>query len=120
MLMERLRFREPDTSALDEAHLAVWDAVRHLFPAHAIVCQTDHGRLMVTWAIEGLTSTHFAAPVLMRIEPGLLLALWTCEPDERELITMEFEPVVRAQLANHDPQSRVPTCGVIVLGNDQE
>jgi hypothetical protein len=120
MLMERLRFREPDASVLDEAHMAVWDAVRHLFPADAAVTQTDYGRLVVSWPIEGLTCTHFAAPVLMRIEPGLLLALWTCEPDERELITMAFEPIVRTHLAGYDPHSRIPTCGVIVLGNEEE
>lgn len=120
MLMEKLRFREPETTTLDDAHAAVWEAVRHLFPTHAIASQTDYGRLMVSWEIEGLTCTHFAAPVLMRVEPGLLLALWTCKPDEREIITMEFEPIVRAHLAGYDPVSRVPTCRVVVLGNEEE
>jgi hypothetical protein len=117
MLMERIRWQEPAESTLDEAHLAVWEAIRHLFPSRAIVNQTDDGWLMVTWAIEGLLASHFAAPVMIRIQPGLLLALWTCDDaDDRDAIARSLELVVAAHLAGYDPASRIPTCGVIVLG----
>jgi len=117
MLMERIRWREPAESTLDEAHLAVWQAIRHLFPPRATVTQTDYGRLMVSWKIDALLGTHFAAPVLIRIEPGLLLVLWTCDDiEERDAIAEGLEQVVAAHLAGYDPASRIPTCDVIALG----
>lgn len=104
---------------LDEPHLAVWDAVRHLFPAHAMVNQVDHGCLLVSWTLRDgrLACTHFAAPVLIRIGAGLLLALWTSSPQVRDEIAAVQAETVRAGLEGYDPHSRVPTGGVILLGD---
>jgi hypothetical protein len=128
MLQEMVRLRaQPrlapqlaDDGALDEPHRAIWRAVRHLFPAHAMVDQVDYALLLVSWKLPGRrgASAQFAAPVMIRIEAGLLLALWTCEPQERDAIAREQEDVVRACLDGYDPHSRVPTCGVIVVGCD--
>jgi hypothetical protein len=109
----------PDDAELDEPHRAVWGALRHLFPAHAMVDQVDYGLLLVSWQLSGYRceSAQLAAPIMIRIEAGLLLALWTCEPQERDAIAREQEDVVRAHLDGYDPRSRVPTCGVIVLGS---
>ncbi len=126
MLQQLVRLRGParfmsQPSAdveLDEPHLAIWNAIAHLFPAHAMVDQVDYGWLLVSWELppgRG-ASAHFAAPVMLRIEPGLLLALWTCEPHERDEIAREQEGAVRVRLDEYDPNSRLPSCGVIVLG----
>jgi hypothetical protein len=131
MLLDAVRSRagrrplplpEADTSRLDEPLRAVWRAVRHLFPAHAMVDQTDHGCMLVSWHLHderrrAPEGAHFASPVIMRLRPGLLLALWTCDPALREAIAREQEPIVREQMAGYDARSRVPTCGVIVLGD---
>jgi hypothetical protein len=106
---------------LDEPQQAVWQAIRHLFPADAMVDQTDYGYMLVSWPLEGRQQggrrgSHFAAPIVIRLEPGLMLALWTCDPAERDAIAREQEPVVRQHLTGYDAHARVPTCGVIVLG----
>jgi hypothetical protein len=110
--------REEPDRAIDEPHAAVWDAIRHFFPAHAMVTQTDYGYMLVSWSLRGdrRASTHFAAPIVIRIEPGLLLALWTCDPEDRESIAREQAECVREQLAGYDPRARVPTCGVVIIG----
>ena len=108
-----------DAGDLDEPHRAVWCAIRHLFPAHAMATQVDHGCLMVSWTLRDgrRNCTHFAAPIMMRIGSGLLLALWMCEPGERaELAELQAE-TVRDALDGYDPHSRAPTCGVIQLGD---
>lgn len=109
-----------DDVELDEPHRAVWRAVRHLFPAHAMVDQVDYALLLVSWQLRGsrADSAQLAAPVMIRIEAGLLLALWTCDPQERDVIANDLEDVVRTHLDDYDPRSRVPTCGVIVLGSE--
>jgi hypothetical protein len=110
--------REEPEWAMDEPHAAVWEAIRPLFPLRAMATQTDYGYMVVSWPLrrDRRASTHFAAPVVIRIEPGLLLALWTCDPDERDSIAREQVETVREQLESYDPHARVPTCGVIVIG----
>ena len=114
----RIARYEPAWDELDEAHAAIWDAVRHLFPEHAMVDQADYGCLVVSWAIgKGRRSgTHFAAPVMIRIDPGLLLALWTCDEESRRDIANLQVDAVREALDSYDPHSRIPSCGVILLG----
>ena len=109
---------EPAWEELDEAHGAIWEAVRHLFPAHAMADQADYGCLLVSWALKGgrKNPSHFAAPVIIRIEPGLLLALWTCDEESRRDIAALQAEIVSDALATYDPHSRVPSCGVICLG----
>jgi hypothetical protein len=109
----------PQWDDLDEAHAALWDALHHLFPSHANVTQTDYGCLMVSWLVRDAKRgcTHYAAPVIIRIEAGLLLALWTCGEEDRRMIAQLQEAEVAAALAGYDPHSRIPTCGVIVLGD---
>jgi hypothetical protein len=103
----------------DDPHRAVWFAIRHLFPSHAQATQTDHDCLMVTWTLRDgrRNCTHFAAPVVIRIEANLLLALWTCSEEERDAIANAQAETVREALYAYDPHSRVPTCGVIMLGD---
>jgi hypothetical protein len=109
---------EPAWDDLDDAHAAVWEAIRPLFPAHAMADQTDYGVLLISWSMQGgrRTGTHFAAPVIIRIDPGLLVALWTCDDESRREIAALQVDEVKAQLAGYDPRSRVPHCGVVVLG----
>ena len=105
---------------LDEAHLAVWEAIRHLFPAHAMVDQTGHGYLLVAWTIAGRRpgSHHYAAPVILHIDAGLLLALWTTGPIERKAIARLQERTVRAALEDYEATSRVHSIGVVELGTE--
>ena len=104
---------------LDDPHAAVWHAIRHLFPLHACATPTGYGGMMVSWTLRDgrLACTQWAAPVMIRIEPGLLLALWTCDPEDRIAIAALQTDAVREALYGYDPHSRVPSCGVIVLGD---
>ena len=104
---------------LDDPHAAVWQAIRHLFPLHACATPTGYGGMMVSWTLRDgrLACTQWAAPVMIRIEPGLLLALWTCDPEDRIAIAALQTDAVREALYGYDPHSRVPSCGVIVLGD---
>lgn len=114
----RLARFEPAWEDLDDAHAAVWEAIRHLFPTRAMVDQTDYGCLVISWPVREArrVSSHFAAPVIIRIEPGLLLALWTCDGESRRDIANLQVHRVEEGLEAYDPFSRVPRCGVIVLG----
>ena len=104
---------------MDDPHAAVWGAIRLLFPLHACATPTGYGGFVVSWTLRDgrLACTQWAAPVMIRIEPGLLLALWTSEPDDRRAIAALQAETVRDALAGYDPHSRVPSCGVIVLGD---
>lgn len=104
---------------LDVAHAAIWDAISELFPAHAMVDQTDYGCLVISWSIRkgGRGGTHFAAPVIIRITPGLLVALWTSDDEGRRSIAQAQAQVVDEALRLYEPTSRVPSCGVITLGD---
>jgi len=110
--------REDNETSMDEPHAAIWQAVRHLFPRSAVVTQTDHDCMMITWLLERDfdSCARFAAPVMIRLLPGLLLALWTCDPDERHAIAMEQEFDVSEQLADYDANTRTPRYGMVVLG----
>ena len=106
----------PAWDDLDDAHAAIWDAIRPLFPAQAMADQTDYGVLVVSWPLRGARSSHFAAPFIVRIGPGLLVALWTCdEKSRREIAMLQVEAVSEA-LDRYDPHSRIPTCEVVQLG----
>lgn len=114
----RIARREPAWTDLDEAHEAIWQAVAHLFPANAMVDQADYGCLLVSWPLRGARrpATRFATPVVIRIEPGLLLALWNSDGETRRDIALAQVPIVEEALESHDPFSRIARCGVIVLG----
>ncbi len=103
---------------LDDPHAAVWQAIRHLFPLHASATPTGYGGMVVSWTLRDgrLACTQWAAPVIIRIEPGLLLALWASGPEDRIAIAALQTDTVRDALYDYDPPSRVPRCGVIVLG----
>lgn len=107
-------------SGLDEAHASVWDAVRQLFPAHAMVDQTDAGFLVVSWTLKGSGrgGTVFATPIMLRIDTGLLLALWTTSGIERRAIAGLQLSKVREALAGYDARERQSPLGVIVLGDE--
>jgi hypothetical protein len=115
---QRAARREPALDDLDDAHAIVWQAIRHLFPGRAMVDQTDYGCLLVSWTLRGARpgSRHFAAPVIIRIETGLLLALWTCDAASRADIADLVAADVAEALQSYDPRSREPRCGVILLG----
>jgi hypothetical protein len=107
-------------AGLDAAHAAVWDAISHLFPPHAMVNQTDEGYLVISWTLPGALGrcARFAAPLMIRIEPALLLALWTTDVIERKAIARLQARVVRRELTEYDPLARIPTARVIVLGEE--
>ena len=107
---------QPAWDDLDDAHAAIWDEIRPLFPAQAMADQTDYGVLLVSWPLRGARSFHFAAPVIVRIDPGLLVALWSCDDAGRREIAMLQVDAVREALDRYDPYSRIPTCGVVRLG----
>ena len=50
-------------------HLALWQAIRHLFPAHAMADQIDFGGIVVSWTLPGDRpgNSRFAAPIMIRI-----------------------------------------------------
>ena len=104
---------------LDDPHEAVWQGIRLLFPPHATPTQADCGILMVSRTLRDgrRACTQWAAPILIRIEAGLLLALWTCDPDERIAIACLQAETVREGLSEYDPHSRRPTGAVIALGD---
>jgi hypothetical protein len=109
--------QEPEGD-LDEAHAAIWRAVRHLFPRNAEVTQSDYGYLMVSWRMPARRGgSHHAAPIVIHIEPGLMLALWASEGEDRQEIAALQVDTVREALAGYDPDSRIPTCDMIVLGD---
>jgi hypothetical protein len=59
--------RDAGASELDEPHRAIWRAIRHLFPAQAMVDQTDYGCMVVSWPLRsgrrgGRAAVHFARP----------------------------------------------------------
>jgi len=109
-----------NSAAMDAADAAVWDAIRHLFPPHAMVDQTDDGGMVISWTLHETRgrSARFAAPLLIRIEPALLLALWTPDLIERKTIARLQARVVRRELTGYDPLARIPTARVIVLGEE--
>lgn len=115
---QRAALYEPAPDDLDDAHAAVWRAIRHLFPERAMVDQADYGCLLVSWTLRGprVGSRHYAAPVIIKIETGLLLALWTCDAESRADIEDLLAADVAEALQSYDPHSRVPRCGVIALG----
>lgn len=103
---------------LDAARMLLWKAIQHLFPAHAEVTQTDNGAIAITWAMrsEGSGRRGFSAPILIRPEPGLILALWTSAPADRQRIAEMQEMDVRLGLFGYEPDETLPRARVIVLG----
>lgn len=103
---------------LDDAHGAVWAAISHLFPPNAMVDQAGDGYMVISWALPGARgrTLQFAAPVMIRLEPALLLALWTPNLLERRSIARLQARIVREELAAYEPLARIPTAPVIVLG----
>jgi hypothetical protein len=83
-----------------------------------MVNQVDHDLLLVSWSLRDgrHACSHFSAPVLIRIGSGLLVALGTCERQERRRIAALQLETVQEALFDYDAHSRVPTCGVITLG----
>jgi hypothetical protein len=110
--------RDPaDEPSLDPVHQSQWEAIRSLFPNHAMADQPEAGLLLVTWTIRGRRrALHYAAPVMLKIDSGLLLALWASDEEERAQIAGAQRDTVEAALANYDPASRVVTMPMIVLG----
>jgi len=115
---QQLAFSETTPWDLDEPHAAMWQALRNFFPSHAIPTQTDCGYMMVSWKLhDSFPSSSWAAPIMIRIRPGLLLALWTCDPEARIDIACAEAESVHEALYDYDPHSRVSTCDVIELGD---
>ena len=117
---EHLAAREDDAVHLEAPHLAVWHAIRNLFPPHAMVSQTDYGCMLVSWTLRDgrRACTQFAAPIMIRLRSELMLALWTSDPKDREAIAHAQADVVREALAGYDPHTHKPTSEENELGGD--
>jgi hypothetical protein len=103
---------------VDEIRSVFWETFRHLFPPHAKVVQTESGAITISWTMAGdpyAQSTH-AAPITIRFEEDLLLAMRTSGAEQRKKIAARQEPVLRAGMIVYDPYAAVPKARVIVLG----
>jgi hypothetical protein len=103
---------------MDEVHLDVWHAVRHLFPADAVATEPKPGWINVTWSIAGHAEADGidATPVLLKIEPPLLNVMWTSSSERRNAIAARQEATVRAGMAGYNPRASLPNLRVVVLG----
>ena len=103
---------------MDSAHAAIWDAMRHLLPPHAQAVQLPNGTLAVSWATAGepAATQEMAAPLSIRLEPGLLAGLRQADAGQRERLAQRQEPAFRAGLVGYDPYTVIPKARVIVLG----
>jgi hypothetical protein len=103
---------------LDNVRAVLWQAYRHLFPPHALAAQTGNGNMVISWSVmdDPLAPHPYAAPVMLRIAPELLQALWRVEPRARMRIAQNHEPTLREGLRGYDPFSRFPNARVISIG----
>lgn len=108
----------PGIHALDSVRAAVWQAYRHLFPPHSRAAQTDQGSIVISWSTRGDpdASHPYAAPVLLRLDEGLLQQLRNSDAVERKALAARHEPALRVGLRGYDPFVREPKARVVVLG----
>jgi hypothetical protein len=117
-----LRETEPapdvDRMAMGPAHVAIWDAVRHLFPLHAQAIQLPNGSLAISWAVPQRAGGLYemATPITVRMEPDLEERLRMADAEQRKRIATQQEAVFRAGLMGYDPATDVPKARVITLG----
>ena len=103
---------------LDNVRAVLWQAYRHLFPPHALAAQTGSGNIVISWAVmDDPQAPHpYAAPVMLRIEPELVQALWSVEPRARMRMAQAHEPTLREGLRGYDPFARIPNARVVTIG----
>jgi len=103
---------------LDCVRVAFWQAYRHLFPAHSLAAQTPQGAVVISWPVHDEPGAiyPYATPVLLRIDPALLDALWRCDAAHRLRIARHHEPTVREGLRGYDPFAQFPNARVITIG----
>jgi hypothetical protein len=103
---------------MDEVHLDVWHAVRHLFPADAVATEPKPGWINVTWSIcsDAETESMYATPVLLKIEHPLLNVMWSSSSQRRYAIATRQEATVRAGMMGYNPRASLPNLRVVVLG----
>jgi hypothetical protein len=107
---------------MDEVHLDVWHAVRHLFPADAVATEPKPGWINVTWSIDGNAAADadaestYATPVLLKIEHPLLNVMWSASSERRYAIATRQEATVRAGMMGYNPRASLPNLRVVVLG----
>jgi hypothetical protein len=103
---------------MDEVHLDVWHAVRHLFPADAVATEPKPGWINVTWSIgnESEAASMYATPVLLKIEHPLLNVMWSSSTERRYAIATRQEATVRAGMMGYNPRASLPNLRVVVLG----
>jgi hypothetical protein len=103
---------------MDEVHLGVWQAVRHLFPAEAVATEPKPGWISITWSIapDSDSSQSFATPILLKIEHPLLKVMWTTSTERRKAIATRQEATVRTGMLGYNPNASLPDIRVVVLG----
>lgn len=103
---------------LDNVRSVFWHAYRHLFPAHSLVAQTRKGSLVISWSVVDDPHAHhpYAAPVVLRFDPDLLVAMARADARNRIRIALKHEPTLREGLRGYDPFTRFPNARIIHIG----
>jgi hypothetical protein len=104
--------------SLDDVHSAFWQALRHLFPPHALAVQEPQGGIVVSWSIEDEPQARYpySAPVLLRFDEALLDAMDRADARQRLRLARRQEPALREGLRGYDPYARLPDARVVHLG----
>ena len=103
---------------LDSIRAVFWEAYRHLFPPHSVSAQTRHGSLVISWSITDEPDARYpyAAPVVLRFEEDLLVAMAKADLRQRLRIAQNHEPTLREGMRGYDPFSRFPNARVVTIG----
>ena len=103
---------------MDGVRRSFWDAVKPIFPPHAVAAQTAGGSLVISWSTQGDPNAtyRYATPVVLRFEAELVEMMLRADAEQRRRVVSQQEQVVRAGLVGYDPYAKVPNTRVVVLG----
>jgi hypothetical protein len=104
--------------SLDNVRSVFWQAFRHLFPPHSLAAQTPNGSVVISWSImdEPDARYPYAAPVMLRFDPGLVEAMWKADARQRVRMAKKHEATLREGLRGYDPFARFPNARVVNIG----
>ncbi|TWO72420.1 hypothetical protein FN976_06885 [Caenimonas sedimenti] len=108
----------PGVAPLDGVRAVFWQAYRHLFPPHSLAGQTPNGSIVISWSVvdDPHASHPYAAPVLLRLDEGLVDLMASSDAGQRRRIAQTHEPTLREGLRGYDPFARIPNARVVSLG----